>query len=328
MSELKTALKKKSYKLITLTHVDTSTGVLTDIESMATTIRNLQPDALIMVDGVCALGGEECRMSDWDLDVVLTGSQKCIGVPAGLSLVMVSVRALRTFEQGAGNPDTSYYCSWKKWLPIMNKYENRQPSYFATPAVNHIYALHLALKQMLANGGMEARFKEHLQVSNAIKAAITALGCSQVPESRDAAANTMTCVRFPKNVKGPEFLDKVVENGVSLSGGLHKQIKTEYFRIGHMGPSTRRLDHVLQTIKAIEIAFEACGHEFRRGAGVEKIKALKQTLPTIKKCPFPYRFEPSWYDRCPVPPVCQILTVALFASTFAAGFVLGGGRRR
>ena len=55
--------------------------------------------------------------------------------------------------------DASYYCSWKNWLPIMNKYENRQPSYFATPAVNHIYALHKALTQLLANGGMEARFE-------------------------------------------------------------------------------------------------------------------------------------------------------------------------
>lgn len=322
LSDLKTALKKKPFKLITLTHIDTSTGVLTDIKSMASTIRTLQPDALIMIDGVCALGGEECRMSDWDLDVVVTGSQKCIAVPSGLSLLMVSPRALRTFEQRAHDPDASYYCSWKKWLPIMNKYENRQPSYFATPAVNHIYALHTALKQLLANGGMEARFNEHLQVSNAIKAAIVALGCSQVPESRDAAANTMTCVRFPKGVQGPEFLKKVVENGVSLSGGLHKQIKTEYFRIGHMGPSTRRLDHILLTIKAIENAFEACGYEFRRGAGIEKIKELKQTLPTIKKCPFPCTFEPL-YHGCPAPPACQLLTVALLASTFAAGFLLG-----
>lgn len=80
---LKAALEKKKYKLVTITHVDTSTGVLADVQGMAKLIRSVQSDALIVVDGVCALGGEECRMTDWDLDVVITGSQKCIGVPAG-----------------------------------------------------------------------------------------------------------------------------------------------------------------------------------------------------------------------------------------------------
>lgn len=323
LSELKVALKKQRFKMITLTHVDTSTGVLTDLKAMASTIRNLQPDALIVIDGVCALGGEECRMTEWDLDVVITGSQKCIGVPSGLSLLMVSPRALRVFEK---QPQlTSYYCSWKNWIPIMTKYENRMGSYFATPAVNHVYALHTALCQLLANGGMEARFNEHLQISTAMKEAITSLGCSQVPTSREAAANTMTCVRFPKGVNGPAFLKCVVENGVSLSGGLHKQIKSEYFRIGHMGPSTRRLDHVLLTIKAIEAALTKCGHQFRKGAGVERINQLKTSLPSITKrvgCPF----RTSSCSGCPAPPACQLMTLALMTATFLAGWALGSRR--
>ena len=138
---------------------------------------------------------------------------------------------------------------------------------------------------MFINPRSNCRCREHRQVSLAVKAAIVALGCTQVPESREAAANTMTCVRFPAEVKGPAFLKHVVECGVSLSGGLHKQIKTEYFRIGHMGPSTRRLDHVVKTIKAIESALAACGHQFKRGAGLEKIYELKKNLPSIKSCP-------------------------------------------
>ena len=82
--------------LVTLTHVDTSTGVRMDVKAIAQMLRACRPDILLVVDGVCATGGEECRMADWDLDVVMTGSQKCLGVPAGLSISVVSPRALGT----------------------------------------------------------------------------------------------------------------------------------------------------------------------------------------------------------------------------------------
>jgi alanine-glyoxylate transaminase/serine-glyoxylate transaminase/serine-pyruvate transaminase len=58
-------------------------------------VRKIQPDALLIVDGVCASAGEECRATEWDIDYVMTGSQKCIGVPSGLSISMVRPRALK-----------------------------------------------------------------------------------------------------------------------------------------------------------------------------------------------------------------------------------------
>lgn len=226
--------------------------------------------------------------------VILCDNFNCF---LGLSLLMISERALQVFKL---NPSSSsYYCDWNNWLPIMTSYQNGKPSYFATPAVNHIYALHTAFEMLLENGGMEARFLEHSAASNAIKDAITAIGCSQVPKSSEMAATTMTCVRYPAGVKGNEFLPKVSSYGVSLAGGLHKQIKTEYFRIGHLGPSTRRLDHLVTTITAIEKALADCGHSFQRGAGVAKIKALKGKVPGIKTggscCSFQVRSQLQLY---------------------------------
>lgn len=304
-----------TFKLVTITHVDTSTGVLAHVEAFARAIRTHQPDALIVVDSVCALGGEACRMKTWDLDVVLTGSQKCVGVPAGLSLLVLRPRALQAFEKCTSR--AKYYVDWRNWLPIMKNYEARQPSYFATPAVNHLFALNTGLDILLENGGMEQRFREHALVGDAVKDAMRALGCGLVTAD-DSSAHTLTCVRYPPGVGAPDFLPKVVKRGVSLAGGLHKQIKTEYFRIGHMGPSTRRLDHVIKTVQAIEDALIECGHTVKeKGKAVQIIKKLQATIPIQPACGYA-----AVYHGCPVPPKCQVWTIATLAAAFAAGFLL------
>ncbi|RHY08464.1 hypothetical protein DYB36_003774 [Aphanomyces astaci] len=239
-------------------------------------IRAAQPDALVIVDSVCALGGEELRMKAWDVDVVLTGSQKCLGVPAGLSILVIRPRALKVHEKlSAAKP--KYYCDWTNWLAIMKNYEARRPSYFATPAV----------------------------------------------PIEGVAANTMTCVRFPKGISGPDLLPKVYARGVSLAGGLHKDIKTEYFRIGHMGPSTRRADHAIQTVAAIEAALIECGYAIPApGQAVQGLKAaLKGKIPleaggTKADC-----------GCCIVPVKCQFLTLGIVALSFGVGYLLSGRRR-
>ena len=94
LSEIESALKAKKYKLITVTHVDTSSGVLSDIKAVAALVKRVSPETLICLDGVCSVGAEEIRMEEWGLDVVMTASQKAIGVPPGLALMVVSQKAL------------------------------------------------------------------------------------------------------------------------------------------------------------------------------------------------------------------------------------------
>ncbi|OQR94412.1 hypothetical protein ACHHYP_01311 [Achlya hypogyna] len=320
---LKDALRKP-YKLITITHVDTSTGVLSDAAGYAAAIRAAQPDALVVLDGVCSLGGEELRTKAWDIDVVLTGSQKCIGVPAGLALLMLRPRALAEHSR-LGHAKGAYYADWAHWLPIMKNYEARRPSYFATPAVNHFYALQKGFEILLANGGMEKRFEEQRNMSNAIKGALVALGCTFVPAA-GMAANTLTCVRYPKGVTGPDFLPKVTARGVSLAGGLHKDIKMEYFRIGHMGQSTRIMEHAIRTINAIEAALIECGHVVEtKGKAAALIKShLKSTLPMSKRgC-----WSPCCGGRkCPVPLKCQLWSIGLVLAAFGAGVAVASRRK-
>lgn len=110
------ALSQKKYKALTVTHVDTSTGVLSDVKAVAELVHRVSPDTLVVVDGVCSVGSEEIAFDDWGLDVVLTASQKGIGCPAGLCIMMLSGRAVEVFK-ARKSPPTSYYASWKNWLP-------------------------------------------------------------------------------------------------------------------------------------------------------------------------------------------------------------------
>jgi alanine-glyoxylate transaminase / serine-glyoxylate transaminase / serine-pyruvate transaminase len=121
LPEIEKALKEKPYKMVTITHVDTSTGVLSDVQAVSELVHKVSPETLVIVDGVCSVGSEEIRFDDWGLDVVMTASQKGVGCPAGLSILMVSGRAMETFKSRQGRP-TSYFASWKNWLPSTSSF--------------------------------------------------------------------------------------------------------------------------------------------------------------------------------------------------------------
>jgi alanine-glyoxylate transaminase/serine-glyoxylate transaminase/serine-pyruvate transaminase len=100
LQEVSDALSTKSFKVITITHVDTSTGVLADVKGISEVGKKQSPNTLIIVDGVCSVGCEEIRFDEWGIDVVLTASQKAIGVPPGLSILMTSERAIVSLYLG------------------------------------------------------------------------------------------------------------------------------------------------------------------------------------------------------------------------------------
>ena len=261
-AEVAATLAKDSYKLLTITQVDTSTGVLTDVQALAAA--GQAHGALVVVDGVCSVAGEALRMADWGVDLAFTASQKAVSVPPGLALAVARPAALAAFR-ARKTPVGSYYADWTNWLPIMEAYEARRPSYFGTPAVNLVWALNVSLGQILAEG-MDARIARHVKLGVACQAGIAALGLGQVPLAPEIAAHTMTAPRFPAGVAGPDLLKHIGAAGVTLAGGLHPAIRAEYFRIGHMGPMT--LNDVLAAIGAVEHGLKACGYAFKPGTGV------------------------------------------------------------
>ena len=252
---------------MTITHVDTSTAVAAQVKDLAALGR--QHGTLVVVDGVCATAGEATRQDEWGIDLALTASQKAIGVPPGLALVVAGPRAMETYKNRT-RPVGNFYADWTEWLPIMQAYEGRKPSYFATPAVNLMWALHVSLKSILAEG-MEARFARHKKLSDAFRAAMGALMLKQVPVRQEHYATTLSGVYYPAGVdKG--ILKYIDEAGVIVAGGLHPAIREQYFRVGHMGAVSA--NDIIATVAAIESGLTRSGFQFETGVGIVAAQKL------------------------------------------------------
>ncbi|POY75278.1 hypothetical protein BMF94_1648 [Rhodotorula taiwanensis] len=241
LEEVEAALKKDKYAVLTFTHVDTSTGVLSDAKGIAETVRRVSPDTLIVLDGVCAVASEEIRMDDWEIDVVVSASQKGISVPPGVSITALSQKALKVLDSRK-TPIPAYFANYKRWLPIMESYEKGTPAYFATPSVNLIYALEASLKSIVDGPvSLEDRFKMHKEAAKKFREEFMRqagkLGFKTVATSPEGAANGMTAVYVPEGVAPPALVGALAERGIVIAGGLHKDIKTKYIRFGHMGVS-------------------------------------------------------------------------------------------
>jgi len=260
LERVEAELARVKPKVMTLTHVDTSTGVAVDVRALAKLGRD--HNALVIVDGVCSVAGMELCQEDWDVDIVLTASQKAIGVPPGLALLVVSARALETFK-ARKKPVMSYYSDWTNWLPVMQAYDARKPAYFGTPAVNLVYALHESLRQIIAEG-MDERIARHKKISDAFKAGIRALGLKQVPARAEIAATTMTAPYFPDGIDA-KLIGKIREYGVVVAGGLHPAIRDRYFRVGHMGVVSHADIHA--TLAAIDRALRDLGYRASAALG-------------------------------------------------------------
>ncbi|KAI1135251.1 alanine--glyoxylate aminotransferase [Hypoxylon sp. FL0543] len=261
LPEIEKALKSKKYKAVTVTHVDTSTGVLSELQKLSETVQSVSPDTLLIVDGVCSVASEEIDFDAWKLDGVITASQKAIGCPAGLSISMFSGRAMDAFK-ARKTPPASYFASMKNWTPIMQNYEAKKPSYFATPSPQLIHALHTALTQILTKP-LSERFARHREVSDKIKNAVAELGLKQVAANPDDQAHGMTAIYLPDTVKATDLLPKLAKSGVIFAGGIHKEIAAKYVRFGHMGVSVTdpRRNDIDKAIAALKSGLADCGYQ-------------------------------------------------------------------
>jgi alanine-glyoxylate transaminase/serine-glyoxylate transaminase/serine-pyruvate transaminase len=252
-------LKTKQYKALTVNHVDTSTGIIVDPKPLAHLAKKY--NILSILDGVCSVAGEELKQDEWGVDVVLAASQKAIGVPPGLALLMVSEKAMQVWKNRK-TAVPNYYADWNNWLPIMKAYEERRPSYFGTPAVNLIVALETSLK-IICKEGMDKRVKRHQSLASAFRAALASLNLTILPKTNATAANTLTAIYYPKGVDGSALSSKMTDSNVIIAGGLLADIKASYFRVGHMGSVSA--NDLLAVLGAVERALSELGQPFEMG---------------------------------------------------------------
>lgn len=260
LDKVEAALKARPAQMLTITHVDTSTGVIAPVKELAALAR--KHGALSVVDGICATAACEFRQDAWQVDICFTASQKAIGVPAGLGLTMLSEEAMQRFQQRQ-TPVPNYYCDINNWLPVMQAYEQDKVAYFATPAVNLIYALDVSLKQILAEG-MEPRFQRHARLGNAFQEGMRGLGLELLAKP-GLEAPTISAMYYPEGVDA-SLVGKVAANGVTIAGGVMPGLAPKYFRVGHMGACTP--SDIVATIGAIERGLLECGAKVQLGAGL------------------------------------------------------------
>jgi len=250
-------LKEKRFSAITLTHVDTSTGVCAPVKEVSEVVKKF-PETLFIVDGVCATGGIEERMDDWGIDILFAGNQKAIGVPPGLANLLFSEKALE--RRNDLGKISAYYMDINRWLPIM-----REPGsgYFATHAVNMVNALHQGLKIILKEG-LEERFRRHKRFALAFQTGLEELGFNILP-SKEHRANTVSTVVYPSGIEDVSFRERLFQNGVLVSAGKG-ELAGKIFRLGHMGNITE--NEVVATLSIIERTLSEFNYNFKLGSGI------------------------------------------------------------
>ena len=253
----------KTIKAAIVTHSETSTGVLNDLETINTHIK--AHGALSIVDTVTSLGAYNLPVDALELDVVASGSQKGYMIPPGLGFVAVSPKAWEAYKT-AKLP--RYYLDLGKYRKDSAK--NTTPF---TPPINLFFALHAALRMMQAEG-LENIFARHLRHTQATRAAIKAIGLPLL--AADNAASPAITAVAPDRVDAEQIRSVMRKRYDIVLAGGQDHLKGKIFRIGHLGFVCDR--DILAAIAALEATLQELGYDFAAGAGVAAAaKALMQS---------------------------------------------------
>jgi aspartate aminotransferase-like enzyme len=254
---IKEKLEGNEYKLFTVEHVDTSTGIANPIKEIGEYAKNT--DSLYVVDSVCGFGGMPLKMDKWNIDCALTGSQKAVGAPPGMSLFCLNDKAWKAVE-ARKTPPTDYYVNLKRWKPIMDN----PRGYFATPATGLVLGILEALR-IIDEEGLEARWKRHEVYSAAFTAGISAIGMDNFP-AEGSNAHTLSVPKVPEGVDDAKMRSIMNEKyQVIIAGGLGK-LGGKTVRVGHMGNNT--MNDLVATLAAMENALVEIGRLDEPGKAV------------------------------------------------------------
>ena len=247
---------EKQIKAVIITHSETSTGVLNDLETINRHVK-AHGEALIMVDAVTSLGAANVPMDAWGIDVIASGSQKAYMIPPGLGFVAVGPKAWEAYKT-AKLP--RYYLDLGKYRKDAAK--NTTPF---TPPVNMFFALQVTLQMMKAEG-LENVFARHKRLMMTTRAAVQALGLPLFAAD-GCASPAITSVMPPAEVDAQKIRTLMRKRfDIALADG-QDDLKGKIFRIGHLGFVCDR--DILAAISSLEVVLREMGYEgFTPGAGV------------------------------------------------------------
>lgn len=246
----------KEIKAVIITHSETSTGVLNDLETINRHVK-AHEKALIIVDAVTSLGAVNVPMDQWGIDVIASGSQKGYMIPPGVGFVAVSPKAWEAYKT-ANLP--RYYLDLGKYRKDAAK--NTTPF---TPPVNMFFALHASL-EIMKSEGLEHIFARHTRLMKATQAAVKAIGC-KLYAAEGYGSPAITAVIPPEGVESPKIRTLMKKRfDIALADG-QDHLKGKLFRIGHLGFVSDR--DLLAAISALETSLQELGYTgFTPGSGI------------------------------------------------------------
>ncbi|MGA9363692.1 MAG: alanine--glyoxylate aminotransferase family protein [Bacteroidota bacterium] len=273
-----TLLRHPKAKAVFLTHSETSTGTAIDLKRISETVNN-SSKALIVVDGISSIGALEVHMDAWGIDVLLTGSQKGLMLPPGLSFIAFSQRAGEVAR--TSSLPKFYFDLERAWKTVK---EMQTPW---TPAISLIVGLDVAL-QMIRQEGLPNVWMRHDRLARAVREGCAALGLVTFSKS---PSNSITAIRMPEGIDGEALRSQLrKKHGIVVAGG-QDHLKGKVIRIAHLGYFDD-LD-IIAVVAALGMAMEECvgksnagppssgksGGRFDQGAAVEAaLRALSQPL--------------------------------------------------
>lgn len=237
LDAVEAVLARRHFAAVTVVHSETSTGALTDLAGLASLAH--AHDALLIVDSVTGIAGAPVETDAWDLDFVLTGSQKALALPPGLAFGVASERYVATANSA---PSRGLYLDIAEFEQFARK--NQTPS---TPAISLMYAARAQCEQ-IAREGIERRWARHVgmmeHMHSWVMEARQETGLTlDVLAALDARSPTVTAVTLPAGITGDAVARAVATRGFVIGSGYGK-LKSRTFRIGHMG------DHTLEGLAA------------------------------------------------------------------------------
>jgi serine---pyruvate transaminase len=243
-------------KVVYLTHSETSTGVVCDVQALAAVAK--EAGALVVVDAVSSLGAVPLESDLWDIDVVVSGSQKALMCPPGLAFASVSAVALAA---SANATAPRYVMDWER----TRKGQAKLDAPF-TPAVSIVRALDVALG-LLLDEGLEAAFDRHARLGRACREGAKAMGLELFSPDEERSA-VVTAIRAPDGVDSTAVVKGLRDRfGMTIANG-QGDLKGKIFRIGHIGWFD--IFDITSALAAVELVLTDAGAEIERGVAVTR----------------------------------------------------------
>ena len=244
----------KKIKAVCVVHNETSTGSISRIKEVREAINSANHNALLMVDSISGLASLEYKHDEWGVDVTVSGSQKGLMLPPGLSFNAISEKALLASNE---NSMKRSYWDWKEQIQ-----SNKQGSFPYTPATNLLYGLKEAIN-MLHEEGLENVFKRHDRHAQATRVAVQAWGLEVLCQEEKDYSSVLTAVKLPEG-HNADGLRKIIleEFNMSLGNGLSK-LAGKVFRIGHLGDFNDLM--LMGTLTGVEMGLSLAGVPHQKG---------------------------------------------------------------